>query len=462
MSIVDHGSSMPAWVCRCSSGLRSASRPAIHIFAGEKVCIHATTPTHAGSELASSIWRWIDAASSSTGFHTTLTAARARRRAGSRSPATATPPGPGSPDRRGPGSRSGTRPRGWGRTSCSCGCSSVAGAGAGGGAAATALRRIAFSRRMVVVARPKWSCRATYCSKSGSYAAARPSSGMYVAAHLAHLLGRGRHVVDALAATAAWIAEPSAGPCSGVDDREREAGDVGVDLHQQRVLGQAAGDDDSTGRPFSPKVSTMTRCEGSRLEQCAVQTSSATGASVCPRTGPESWWSNEDRPVARMPVQCDQPVLADPARGQLGEAAGAGSPAAAAASAYDAGTHVSVNLAEDVADPALADLVAPEPVDASPPSTTPTCPAPRRQHVGAHHVAGGGAHDGDHPAGPDRLGGGSGQWASTFPDRDGDALRQAGPRGGLGGGVAGQVAERADAAGRLVDDEVAEAGRQRG
>ena len=73
MSIVDHGSSMPACVCRWSSGFCSASRPAIHIFAGEKVCIHATTPTHAASELASSIWRWIDEASIRTGFHTTLT-----------------------------------------------------------------------------------------------------------------------------------------------------------------------------------------------------------------------------------------------------------------------------------------------------------------------------------------------------------------------------------------------------
>ena len=64
---------MPAWVCRCSSGFCSASSPAIHIFAGEKVCIQAITPTHSGALLASSIWRWIDAASSSTGFQTTRT-----------------------------------------------------------------------------------------------------------------------------------------------------------------------------------------------------------------------------------------------------------------------------------------------------------------------------------------------------------------------------------------------------
>ena len=46
MSISAHGSSRLNCVCRCRSGFRSAASPAIHIFAGEKVCIHATTPTH--------------------------------------------------------------------------------------------------------------------------------------------------------------------------------------------------------------------------------------------------------------------------------------------------------------------------------------------------------------------------------------------------------------------------------
>ena len=64
---------MSAWVCRCSSGFCSASRPAIHIFAGEKVCIHAITPTQSGALLASRIWRWIASASISTGFQTTST-----------------------------------------------------------------------------------------------------------------------------------------------------------------------------------------------------------------------------------------------------------------------------------------------------------------------------------------------------------------------------------------------------
>ena len=53
MSIVAQGRAASAWVCRCSSGLRSASRPEIHIFAGEKVCIQVMTPRQAGSSLAS-------------------------------------------------------------------------------------------------------------------------------------------------------------------------------------------------------------------------------------------------------------------------------------------------------------------------------------------------------------------------------------------------------------------------
>ena len=53
MSIADHGSDSLAWVCRWSNGLRSSSRPWIHIFAGENVCIHAITPMQRSSRLAS-------------------------------------------------------------------------------------------------------------------------------------------------------------------------------------------------------------------------------------------------------------------------------------------------------------------------------------------------------------------------------------------------------------------------
>ena len=73
MSIVAHGRAASAWVCRCSSGLRSASRPEIHIFAGENVCIQVMTPRQAGSSFASPMARRIAAASLRTGFQTTCT-----------------------------------------------------------------------------------------------------------------------------------------------------------------------------------------------------------------------------------------------------------------------------------------------------------------------------------------------------------------------------------------------------
>ena len=59
-------------MCRCNIGFCSACRPLIHIFAGENVCIHVMTPTHAGSALTSSIWRWIASCSLSTGWRTTV------------------------------------------------------------------------------------------------------------------------------------------------------------------------------------------------------------------------------------------------------------------------------------------------------------------------------------------------------------------------------------------------------
>ena len=70
MSMVAQGRSRLACVCRCSSGLRRASRPEIHILAGLKVCIQAITPTHESSALASIIVRRIASASLRTGLNT--------------------------------------------------------------------------------------------------------------------------------------------------------------------------------------------------------------------------------------------------------------------------------------------------------------------------------------------------------------------------------------------------------
>ena len=73
MSMSAHGMSRLYCVCRCSSGRCNARSPAIHIFAGEKVCIHATIPTHRAAAFASSASRWISSGVVSTGLNTTRT-----------------------------------------------------------------------------------------------------------------------------------------------------------------------------------------------------------------------------------------------------------------------------------------------------------------------------------------------------------------------------------------------------
>ena len=62
-----------AWVCRCSIGLPNACRPAIHIFAGENVCIQAMAPMQRSSARASRQRRRIASAVVSTGWFTIRT-----------------------------------------------------------------------------------------------------------------------------------------------------------------------------------------------------------------------------------------------------------------------------------------------------------------------------------------------------------------------------------------------------
>ena len=73
MSISDHGRSRLNCVWRWRSGCCSALSPGIHIFAGEKVCIHAITPTHDSAAFASSATRRIASGLVATSRHTTRT-----------------------------------------------------------------------------------------------------------------------------------------------------------------------------------------------------------------------------------------------------------------------------------------------------------------------------------------------------------------------------------------------------
>ena len=84
MSMSAHGRSRLYCVWRWTSGLRRSVSPPIHILAGEKVCIHATTPMHDGLASASCRTAAIASAVVTTGLATILTgtsAASSRQRA---------------------------------------------------------------------------------------------------------------------------------------------------------------------------------------------------------------------------------------------------------------------------------------------------------------------------------------------------------------------------------------------
>ena len=79
MSISAQGRSRLNCVCRWSSGFCRAASPAIHIFAGEKVCIHAITPMQSAAAFASRQSRRIASGVVSTGLCTTRTGIGLRR-----------------------------------------------------------------------------------------------------------------------------------------------------------------------------------------------------------------------------------------------------------------------------------------------------------------------------------------------------------------------------------------------
>jgi hypothetical protein len=71
MSIVAQGRSRLNCVWRCAQGLRSAVSPAIHILAGENVCIQKTSPAQFGALLASRHAAVTSSGRVTTALHTT-------------------------------------------------------------------------------------------------------------------------------------------------------------------------------------------------------------------------------------------------------------------------------------------------------------------------------------------------------------------------------------------------------
>ncbi len=77
MSIAPHGRSRLNCVCRCRKGFWSEARPAIHILAGEKVCIQRTRPTQSLAALAAARRAVISSGVFTTGLKTTRQGIRA-------------------------------------------------------------------------------------------------------------------------------------------------------------------------------------------------------------------------------------------------------------------------------------------------------------------------------------------------------------------------------------------------
>src|SRR5690349_12106245 len=71
MSMVDHGISRLYCVCKCMNGFLRRLKPAIHILAGEKVCIQVINPTQFFVEFASRHNSRIASGVVSTGLKTT-------------------------------------------------------------------------------------------------------------------------------------------------------------------------------------------------------------------------------------------------------------------------------------------------------------------------------------------------------------------------------------------------------
>src|SRR5512133_3205045 len=73
ISISAQGISRLNWVCKWQNGLSRALKPAIHILAGENVCIQQTRPIQASEVLAALQTARISSGVVTTGLKTTLT-----------------------------------------------------------------------------------------------------------------------------------------------------------------------------------------------------------------------------------------------------------------------------------------------------------------------------------------------------------------------------------------------------
>src|SRR3954468_15574098 len=186
-----------------------------------------------------------------------------------------------------------------------------------------------------------------------------------VAAHLAHRLGRRVDVGIRAVGDRGVHRRSEGGALVGVDEVQRPADDVGVDLHDHGVLEQPAGDDELTHLEprLLERVDDHAGAEGGRLDERPVDV-------LRPRRELQAddraaqQVVDEHAAVAAVPVERDEPVLADALlSGELAQVA-VDVDAALARRVVVARRHAVVDEpAEDVAHAALPRLVAPQPGD---------------------------------------------------------------------------------------------------
>src|SRR3954454_20486508 len=251
-----------------------------------------------------------------------------------------------------------------------------------------------------------------------------------VAPDLAYRRRRGLDVVVGAGGDRRVHRRPERRALVGVDQVQRLAQHVGVDLHDHRVLQQAAGDDHLAHLDPGAleRLHDLPRPEGGRLDQRAVDVLRAR-RELEPDHDAAEEVVDEDGPVAAVPVERDEPVLADAllAR-ELGQVAVHVDAALGRLRVVARRNAVLDEPAEDVADAALAGLVAPQPRH-----DAPLDDAAHARHLGGplavDDVAGRGAPHEQELARLGRPGRRRGDVRVDVAGGDRDALRQAGPLG---------------------------------
>ena len=248
-------------------------------------------------------------------------------------------------------------------------------------------------------------------------------------------------------------------PLVARDGGDRHPQDVAVGLHEEAVPQQPAGDDE-LGDRHPARVERLDDGAGAErggLEQGPVDLFRASGEGRAEHE-PGELVVDEHGAVAAVPVEGDEPVAADRlVADQLGEVLVHAQPGILRGLVAARRNLVGDVPGEDVADAGLAGLIAVEPGDDAAVDDAAHA-GDFGEVVGIHHLAGRGAHDRDHLAGLDRLGGGGGDVGVDVADGHGDAFRQAGPGCGLHRQGARGCPEPADLMGHLLVRELGERG----